>query len=172
MNGINIADIVAVEVNGGYQFKFSDTEVYFGPIHKDELDAKLWVIQNLHKPLPEQSTVLPNPNLENFEGKQAAQEIKSLLTEINDKYPGAVEYINECLLQVPINRFYTKKERMYAQLKGIALHVWDKVDDLLIDHKFVLAVKTFRRETGIGLKESKDFVEKRRDYLIKQGKRY
>lgn len=172
MRNVQLSDVVAVEVNGGYQFKFVDTEWYFGPVHEDEVVARVWIIQNLNKSSSPSSpsSIMLNPQSTNFYAKEAKEEIQCVMEEIKERYPAAAEYILECTGQVPLHTFYSKKERMYAQLKGIDLHGWEEVDKLLMDRKTVVAIKTLRAQTGLGLKESKDLVDKRREYLIKNGR--
>ncbi len=59
---------------------------------------------------------------------------------------------------------------MYAQLKGVDLYGWGEVDNLILGHKKINAIKLVRSHTGLGLKESKDIVDQRREFLVKQGR--
>lgn len=169
VHSTQLVNVVVVEVNGGYQYKFVDTEWYFGPVHEDELVARVWLIQTINKSSSPSSIIL-NPQSTKFYAKEATEELQCVMEEIKERYPAAAEYILECTGQVPLHTFYSKKERMYAQLKGIDLHGWEEVDTLLIDRKTVVAIKTLRAQTGLGLKESKELVDKRREYLIKNGR--
>jgi len=161
-----LRDVVLDQLlNGKFQHKFHDTDIYFGPEFDHKVYANSWLGENLLK----LHKVSLNPTVE-IEANQAGQEIVAMLDHIGDKFPGATEYIEECLKLVPLSKFYTHKERMYAQLKGVDLYGWGEVDNLILDHKKINAIKLVRSHTGLGLKESKDIVDQRREFLVKQGR--
>lgn len=105
--------------------------------------------------------------LEQTFAKAAQREIRELVEELQllDRWPAAAEYLEFVMRERDPRFYYTSRERLKLRLQGTdipsAYCELPLVDNEIRKGNKIATIQWVRQKTGMGLKEAKDFVEKR-----------